>query len=206
MAYVGASGSLLSYNQYAYCENNPVSREDTGGQFWDTIFDIVSLTASIVEVATNPTDPWAWVGLAGDAVDLIPFVTGVGETTRAAKVLSNAADAIIDTMDNVHDVSKVVNKAGDAAKAIKVHGNSLKTTKETVGYALRKVDTNEIMKFGETTRGIKRYSAKFYRENGVYMDMITQGSKYDMHHWQHHQIIDYYNKYGHRPPWNKSFW
>ena len=46
---------------------------------WDTIFDIVSLCFSIGDVITNPIDPWAWVGLAGDIIDLVPFVTGVGE-------------------------------------------------------------------------------------------------------------------------------
>ena len=49
------------------------------------------LHASIVEVCLNPTDPWAWAGLAGDAVDLIPFVTGVGEATRAAKTTAKVA-------------------------------------------------------------------------------------------------------------------
>jgi len=72
-------------NLYAYCDNNPVIRSDDGGMVWETVFDILSLGASIVEVAINPADPWAWAGLVGDAVDLIPFVTGVGEVTRAVK-------------------------------------------------------------------------------------------------------------------------
>ena len=62
------------------------------------------------------------------------------------------------------------------------------------------------MKFGETTRGIKRYTNKFYQENGVFMDPLAKGSKYDMHYWQHEQIINYCNTNGVKPPWNRSFW
>ena len=62
------------------------------------------------------------------------------------------------------------------------------------------------MKFGETTLGIRRYSKKFYMENGVYMRQMACGSKYDMHLWQHDQIINYTQKNGKRPPWNKSNW
>lgn len=53
---------------------------------------------SIVEVARNPTDPWAWASLAGDAVDLVPFVSGFGEATRTVKmtvVAVGEADIIV---------------------------------------------------------------------------------------------------------------
>ena len=79
-------------NLYAYCDNNPVVRVDSGGQFWDTVFDVISLGASVVEVCVNPTDPWAWAGLVGDVVDLIPFVTGVGEVTKAVRISVKAAE------------------------------------------------------------------------------------------------------------------
>lgn len=62
------------------------------------------------------------------------------------------------------------------------------------------------MKYGETTRGVKRYTNKFYIENDVWMDKMAEGTKYDMHYWQRDMIMDYYNKHGFRPPWNKSFW
>ena len=62
------------------------------------------------------------------------------------------------------------------------------------------------MKYGETTRGVRRYTNKFYRKNGVYMDIMVRGSKYDMHLWQHNQILDYTRKNGVRPKWNKSDW
>ena len=88
-------------------------RIDHRGQFWDTVFDIISLGASVVEVCVNPTDPWAWAGLAGDAIDLIPFVTGVGEATRAVKAIDKVEDTI--------QVAKAVDFSADAADLVKTH-------------------------------------------------------------------------------------
>jgi hypothetical protein len=102
-------------NLFAYCDNNPVVLKDSGGAFWESVFDVVSLGASIVEVCVNPTDPWAWAGLAGDAIDLIPFVTGVGEVTRAVKTTVK----VIKSADSVVDTAKTVYKAADKASDIK---------------------------------------------------------------------------------------
>ena len=109
------SFDLTDKNLYAYCDNSPVTRTDNGGAFWETVFDIVSLGVSVVEVCVNPADPWAWAGLVGDAVDLIPFVTGVGEVTRAVKTTKQ----VVDGVDNVVDVAKATYKAADAASDIK---------------------------------------------------------------------------------------
>lgn len=191
-----AKGDLYDKNLFAYCDNNPVVRVDLGGEFWDTIFDVVSLSSSVVDVVKNPTDPMAWAGLAADAVCLVtPCFTGGGAIVKA-----------VTKADDVVDVVKVDKLVDTAKTAKKVHGNSLKTTKETIGYAIRKNETNEIMKYGETTRGVRRYSKSYYINNGVYMQELARGSKYDMHYWQHNQIVSYYNQHGHRPPWNKSFW
>lgn len=92
---------------FAYCGNNPVSRRDTVGYAWETVWDAISLAASVAEVALNPYDPWAWIGLAGDVADvLIPFVGGIGETARAIKAASQAAE-IIDTASDVKKGWKV---------------------------------------------------------------------------------------------------
>ena len=105
------SFDLTDKNLYAYCDNNPVTRKDDGGAFWDTFFDVVSLAFSVAEVVANPTDPMNWVGLVGDAVDLIPFVSGVGEITR---VVSTG----LDVADTIHDTVKTADKVGDAVETI----------------------------------------------------------------------------------------
>lgn len=61
---------------------------------------------SVADVATNPDDAWAWIGLAADVIDLVPFVTGMGEVVRVAKVSNKAIDAV----DTVSDATKVAKK------------------------------------------------------------------------------------------------
>ena len=86
---------------FTYCGNNPVNRKDAYGYAWETIWDAISLATSVAEVAANPYDPWAWIGLAGDAADvLIPFIGGIGETTLALKAASQASE-VIDTASDV---------------------------------------------------------------------------------------------------------
>ena len=78
---------------FAYCGNNPAARVDAFGNAWETVWDIFSLGSSIIEVAANPADIWAWVGLAGDLVDVVvPFVGGIGEATRAVNAARKVAD------------------------------------------------------------------------------------------------------------------
>ena len=45
-----------------------------------------------MEVAQNPKDMWAWASLAGDALDLIPVVTGAGEIIRSFKTVNVVLD------------------------------------------------------------------------------------------------------------------
>ena len=197
---------LTDKNLYAYCDNNPVVRVDCGGAFWDTVFDVISLVTSVVDVCEDPKDAWNWIGLVGDVVDLIPFVTGVGEVTRVVKTV----DKIADVVDTTHDVAKTADRVDDVVDTVKnakkIHGNSLKTTKKAYGYALIDVNTKQVMKYGETTKGVNRYTKKFYKENGVYMHIMSEGTKYEMHWWQHNKILEYTKKMGVRPPLNKSNW
>ena len=81
---------------------------DPTGEFLDTVFDVVSLCISAAEVVANPADPWAWAGLVGDVVDLIPGVTGAGETVRLLK-----------TSDRVVDVAKGLRKSGKLSDKVK---------------------------------------------------------------------------------------
>ena len=110
--------ALTDKNLYAYCDNNPVVRVDDGGMFWDTVFDVVSLAFSVAEVAANPYNVWAWVGLAGDIVDLIPFVSGVGETVDAIRICTKLDNAI-DAADNVIDAAKFLLKNSDKASDLR---------------------------------------------------------------------------------------
>ncbi|MBR6666205.1 MAG: RHS repeat-associated core domain-containing protein [Lachnospiraceae bacterium] len=110
-SYVSTGQGIMGYNMFAYCGNNPVNRSDTEGRLWETFLDLLSLGASLIDVWNNPKDGWAWAGLGGDAVDLIPFVTGVGEGTKAL--------GAINKMDNARDAAKVVKSGSNAGSGVK---------------------------------------------------------------------------------------
>ena len=121
--------SVTDKNLYAYCDNNPVTRTDNGGAFWDTVFDVVSLCFSVAEVVATPSDPWAWAGLVGDAVDLIPFVSGVGEVTRAVNTVRKA----LDVADDLHDAGKAIDNATDVIDGTIDTYKTLKKADSSIG-------------------------------------------------------------------------
>jgi len=93
------------------------------------------------------------------------------------------------------------------------NANSLNSPKLTWGYSVREKGTGRILKFGETTRGQKRYTAKYLEERNAIIVVEAKGTKRQMHFWQNEQITAYQlaNKGGNpknkdRPPDNKSNW
>ena len=122
---------LTDKNLFAYCDNNPVMRVDRGGAFWDTIFDVVSLVMSVVDVINDPSDPMAWVSLAADAICLItPGLTGGGTVVKAVAKAEDVVD-VVKTIDKVDDVV-------DAGKTIRASTKSARST------AVRKAWKNEV--------------------------------------------------------------
>lgn len=111
--------ALTDKNLFAYCDNNPVMRTDHDGMFWGTLFDVVSLGFSIYDVYNNPEDVLAWLGLAGDLIDLLPIISGLGEATDLLRI-SKGADNLIDAgkiADGSNDIGKCIVKYGDEIKA-----------------------------------------------------------------------------------------
>lgn len=101
---------------YAYCGNNPVARKDSTGAAFETVFDIASLAFSVADVIANPTNPWAWAGLVGDVVDVaVPFLAGVGETTKAV----GTTVRVVTNMDDIIDTAKAFRRTADVADDIK---------------------------------------------------------------------------------------
>ncbi|MBQ8321073.1 MAG: hypothetical protein IJX92_01745, partial [Clostridia bacterium] len=150
--------SLTDKNLYAYCDNNPVMRIDEYGEFWESIWDVLSFGASVVEVAVNPTDIWAWAGLVGDTIDLIPFVTGVGEVTRAVKTIDKVADTV--------QIAKAVDLTDDAADIVKTLDRSSGFTKSTAS-AGRRIHAGYKATDNFSSRG-----KEYRRINGIRPDYI----------------------------------
>ncbi|KJS84333.1 MAG: hypothetical protein JL57_20750 [Desulfosporosinus sp. BICA1-9] len=62
-----------------------------------------------------------------------------------------------------------------------------------------------MLKYGETTNSSHRYTKKYLQNNNAEMQIEIQGTKREMHQWQHEQILDYKNINNElRPPLNKS--
>ncbi len=186
-------GNLIENNLFAYCYNNPVMlKDDTGYIPVETVADVASIGWSTYDLITKPS--WANAGflLWDVAATIVPYAPGsyVAKGIKAGTKLASKADDVV-------DVAKVSKKV--------IHGNSLKTTKAAQGYALKN-SAGDILKFGETTRGTKRYTQKYLKSNGYWMDFMESGSKFDMHQWQNKQITKYFNTNGVKPPLNKSFW
>ena len=108
---LGANGDFMSLNLYAYCGNNPISRRDASGHAWETIFDIISLAASVAEVVANPNDVVAWSSLVVDVVcAALPGVTDGGTLLRGIAKTDDAIDA-------ANAMYKASKKASDIRKA-----------------------------------------------------------------------------------------
>ena len=149
---------------FAYCSNNPVYRRDSSGFFWETALDVISLGTSVAEVAMNPSDIMAWVGLAGDTIDLLPFVTGVGEVTRAVSVTVKATE---NSGDLVKAARKLYNQS-DAASGIR---------KMTGSYEILYESGKSYVGKGGFYRATT--SAKRYTSDGDVVKSITWTSAHD---------------------------
>jgi hypothetical protein len=120
------------------------------------------------------------------------FVGGVGITTTVASAVGTTGS--------------MMRSSRPSAVVQEPHGNSLQSTRLNYGYRLENMNTGATLKYGETAYPATRYTQKYLNENNARMDIRTQGSKLEMHNWQHERIIEYTEINGVRPPLNKSDW
>ena len=154
--------ALSDKNLFAYCDNNSINRSDNSGHVWETVFDIVTLGASIIEVIVTPTDPWAWVSLGGDIIDLIPFVTGVGEAAKVAKATKKATTI---------KVAKATDFTKDAGTLVKSLDRSSGFTKSSRSLG------QQIHKGYKATKNFPKIGKEFNRIKGIRPDYISFDAK-----------------------------
>ena len=114
------TSDVLGFNMYAYCGNNPVSREDGSGNLWDLVFDIASIAYSAFQVYKEPNNLRNWAGLVADAVSLvIPGITGGGAAVRAMTKADDIVDATraVSKADDVADVARAADKTYDGVRS-----------------------------------------------------------------------------------------
>lgn len=164
---------------------------DPSGHWIETVFDLLSFGASVVEVVINPLDPWAWAGLVGDAVDLLPFVTGVGESTRAAKLVKYAdyaAEHADELADITVDTIKFV-KASDMKYAFKDGGEFLDIVGNSSNYKAftvsNHIDGTKLHKLFMDNGGeiVDQITRKTYRYDGIdeLMKSLYELKPYNLH-------------------------
>lgn len=134
-----------------------------------------------MEVVINPADPWAWAGLAGDALDLIPFVTGLGEGVKGMRVVAKGAELMDDTLDTIRftkavsyadefaegglDLAKMLDKTSDGftisnrLDGIKIHNSFMGNGMKIPGSRLRADGLNTVSK--------NLYELKPYNRNSL---------------------------------------
>ena len=169
---------------FAYCANNPVIYQDSSGHAIETVFDIISLGASIVDVAVNPWDPWAWLGLIGDAADVALLgVGGLGEAVRVLKAMG----AIDETVDVLKVTKRTLGVISDTASALSVgenfvylsYSNPSKTMLEYVGIT-NNFDVREAQ----------------HRLNGRHIDPYIDGVDRHTAHFAEQTIISLFGRNG----------
>ncbi len=87
-----------------------------------------------------------------------------------------------------------------------VHGNSLSNPNTNYGYQLVDNSTGEILKYGETLYPDTRYSKTYLESNNAHMEVLIEGTKYDVHMWQRQQILNYYDIHMEFPSLNVNGW
>jgi len=116
--------ALTDKNLYAYCDNNPVMREDKGGQFWNIIAGAViggglELAGQLLSGKSLSEVNWAKVGVSAVSGGLTAVVGPV-----AGCLISGATDVAMDALDgNINSVADAVKSfAWGTAKAAVSYG------------------------------------------------------------------------------------
>ncbi|TXH02593.1 MAG: hypothetical protein E6R09_04450, partial [Rhodocyclaceae bacterium] len=183
--HIGLNGG---HNTYSYAESNPLNGVDETG-----------LQRS-PRVATTPSVVRYSEQVSYDL--LLAQIRAIRPDYRPPSAIGNRGDSVSEG-----EIRLLREDLSSLRGGRQCHGNNLNTLRPAQGYSLRDIDTGEVLKYGETIRGPRRYSRKYLFEQNAEMVFEAQGSKREMHQWQHDMILEYRDQNdGLRPPLNKSDW
>ena len=100
--YINANDDLLGYNMYAYCGNNPVNRNDDGGEFWHVLVGAVvgvvgQYISDVVSNVASGKTGWDILKPTSSVVDYVASAaSGALAATGIGAVGSAFANAAID--------------------------------------------------------------------------------------------------------------
>ena len=150
-------GDLNDKNLYAYCDNNPVMRVDTGGQIWITL-GIMAVGGFVSgAVAASPLGLTGQIGV-GAAVGAVSYVADCKVNGSALKVdelaVSAAAGAVSGRI------------GGSGANQYKALSNTIKTASKTTARFTRLI----------STKGSASLAAKRIAEAKMWRDTVLKGT------------------------------
>ena len=196
--YPSTGQGLLGNNMFAYCNNNPVIRADSGGEFWHIVAGAVvgGLISGAIKVVANAiegndlTDGLGVAMLSGTASGALA-ATGVGVVgmiagNAAISMAENAANQVIDNkgfsnfdvgdmmVDGViGGISGTLGGAGKGSKHLTNLGKQ--TVKRTINATTHKGIKAGIKEAGKAFSYYAKNSAKYYGDfvRGVPGDVLS---------------------------------
>lgn len=116
--YPSTGQGLLGNNMFVYCGNNPVAREDDGGEFWNIVIGatvgalISAATTAIDSYTTTGSIDWAAVGISAAVGAISGGVAATGLGVIAQASISAAASALGSVATDIHELSQNPNSDG----------------------------------------------------------------------------------------------
>ena len=167
--YIGITGSNLSYNTFAYCENNPTMRKDDGGEFGHIIAGAIfgGLIGAATQVVTNlieHKDPWE--GVASAAVSGAVGGALTAAFPQAHTLISagmSAVESVVEDVKNGENVATIITNATVSA------GFAVATSGESI-FGNKKIVKDTFSAVGKVTGGnhpaVKKAAKQFLRKTG----------------------------------------
>ena len=110
---IGANEDLGSYNLYAYCGNNPISRADSSGQAW---WHIALACVAVVAVCAAVVIAAPAVAAAATTVGIVTTATAVATTAFAVGTVATGVGVVSAGMAIAESVPKSSSKSKSKAK------------------------------------------------------------------------------------------
>ena len=123
LLFLGANGSVLGYNLYVYCENDPINNEDSTGFAYETVIDVISVIWSFIDLIKNPCTSTAGFFIWDAVSVVVPFLPG-SYAYKGAKLTLSAPSKLSELTKNSKYITgtyKQLKKLFKKLKNVEIH-------------------------------------------------------------------------------------